>query len=87
MVSGGYLSLLNIKLLLNDRFDKACEAVYSPRNAFCISRNDGLFNMDVCIFKDIVINLESFQHMGRSKYSQDQMARIKAMKEKYANIA
>ena len=77
---------LNIKLLLNDRFDKACEAVYSPRNAFCISRNDGLFNMSVCIFKDLVINLESFQHMGRSKYSSEQMARIQAVKAKYANV-
>ena len=73
-------------MLLNEKFDKACENVYSPRNAFCISRNDGLFNMDVCIFKDTVINLESFVHMGRSHYSADQMARIQALKAKYANV-
>ena len=81
---GFYLFILNIKLLLNEAFDKACQAVYSPRNAFCISRNDGLFNNDVNIFKDTVINLESFVHMGRKMYSPDQITKIKALKAKYA---
>lgn len=73
-----------MKLLLNQQFDKACEAVYSPRNAFCISRNDGLFNNDVNIFKDTVINLESFIHMGRGKYTQSQLDKIHMLKAKYA---
>ena len=84
IISGSYLFILNIKLLLNEAFDKACQAVYSPRNAFCISRNDGLFNNDVNIFKDTVINLESFVHMGRKMYSPDQITKIKALKAKYA---
>jgi hypothetical protein len=85
MTSKYYLLLycINIKLLLNEKFDKACEAVYSPRNAFCISRNDGLFNNDVNIFKDTVINLEAFIHMGRKNYNQGQLDRIKALKAKY----
>jgi hypothetical protein len=88
MTSKDYLLLdcLNIKLLLNEAFDKACEAVYSPRNAFCISRNDGLFNNDVNVFKDTVINLESFIHMGRRRYNQNQLDRIAALKAKYKNV-
>jgi hypothetical protein len=73
-----------VKLLLNQQFDKACEAVYSPRNAFCISRNDGLFNNDVNIFKDTIINFESFMHMGRGKYTQAQLDKINMLKANYA---
>ena len=73
-------------MLFNKAFDDACQKVYSPRNAFCISRNDGLFNNDVNVFKDTVINLESFIHMGRRRYNQNQVARIKALKAKYKNV-
>jgi DNA-directed RNA polymerase beta' subunit len=75
---------LNIKLLLNREFDKAMENAYNPRHCFCISRDDGMFNKSVGLFKDIVINIESFQHYGRQKYSQDRLERIKALKAKYA---
>lgn len=76
---------LSVKLLLNDKFDKACENVYSPRNAFCISRDDGLFNSMVCIFKDTVINTEAFIHMTRNRYSAEQLNRIKYLQSKYAD--
>ena len=87
IVSNGYLSpyCLNIKLILNEEFDKACEAVYSPRNAFCLSRDDGLFNSMVCIFKDLVINTEAFIHMARKNYSAERLNRIKYLQEKYAD--
>lgn len=78
---------LNIKMLLNREYDEAMERTYNPRNCFCISRDDGLFNPSVCIFKDIVINIESFLHMGRKKYSAEDLDHIKAVKEKYKNIA
>lgn len=77
---------LSVKLLLNKEFDKACEEVYSPRNAFCISRDDGLFNMAVCIFKDLVINTEALLHMTRKNYSAEQLAKIKYLQEKYADV-
>ena len=80
------LYCINIKLILNEEFDKACEAVYSPKNAFCLSRDDGLFNMMVCIFKDLVINTEAFIHMTRKNYSPEQLNRIKYLQEKYADV-
>ena len=77
---------LNIKLLLNKQYDKACEAIYSPRNAFCISRDDGMFNNDVNILKDTVINIEAFQHMTRNNYTESQLNKIYALKEKYKEV-
>lgn len=77
---------LNIKLLLNQQFDKACEAIYSPRNAFCISRDDGMFNNDVNIIKDTIINLEAFQHMTRNNYTKEQLDKINKLKEKYKDV-
>jgi len=77
---------LNIKLLLNQKYDKACEAIYSPRNAFCISRDDGMFNNDVSIMKDTIINIESLQHMTRKNYTETQLNKIKALKEKYKEV-
>lgn len=79
------LYCINIKLILNEEFDRACEAVYSPKNAFCLSRDDGLFNMMVCIFKDLVINTEALIHMTRKNYSPEQLNRIKYLQEKYAD--
>ena len=77
---------LNIKLILSEQYDKACEAVYSPRNNFCISRNDGLFNLSICIFKDLVINTEALIHMTRKHYSQEQLDKIHMLQEKYKNV-
>ena len=45
-----------------------------------------MFNNDVNIFKDTVINLESFIHMGRRRYNQNQLDRIAALKAKYKNV-
>lgn len=68
---------LNIKLLLNKTFADACEKVYSPRNAFCISRNDGLMNNKINIFKDTVINLNGLVHLYKKNYTPEQISNIK----------
>lgn len=77
---------LNILMIYNKEFKDACEAVYSPRNAFCISRNDGKMNPSINIFKDILINLNSLIGLSRDNYSTEQMSKIKALKEKYKNV-
>lgn len=78
---------LNILMLYNKEFKEACEAVYSPRNAFCISRDDGKMNPSINVFKDILINLNSLVGVGRYKYNQNQLAKIEEFKNKYnANI-
>lgn len=80
-----YLTL-NIKLLLNEEFRKACEQVYSPRNAFCISRNDGKMNPSVNIFKDTVIVLNGLLNISRDQYSKDQLLKIQSLKDRYKEV-
>lgn len=78
---------LNILMLYNKEFKEACEAVYSPRNAFCISRDDGKMNPSINVFKDILINLNSLVGIGRYKYNQNQLSKIEEFKSKYgANV-
>ena len=67
-------------MLYNKEFKEACEAVYSPRNAFCISRDDGKMNPSINVFKDILINLNSLVGIGRYKYNQNQLAKIEEFK-------
>ena len=74
---------LNFLMIYNEAFRKQCEQIYSPRNAFCISRDDGMLNRNVNIFKDTMINMSTLVDMCRENYSQDQLAKIKALKEKY----
>ena len=74
---------LNILMLYNKEFKEACEVVYSPRNAFCISRDDGKMNPSINVFKDILINLNSLVGMGRYKYNQNQLSKIEEFKSKY----
>ena len=78
--------VLNVKLLLNKNFDKICEAVYSPRNAFFIERNYGLANPDTIPFKDTLINMNAFVNMSRKYYSPADIANIKALQAKYKEV-
>ena len=73
-------------LLFNKQFAEACEERYSPNYAFCISRNDGLMNSNINLFKDTVINLNAFLDLGRDSYSPEQLAKIKNIQEKYLKI-
>lgn len=77
---------LSTLLIYNKRFAEACEKVYSPRNAFCISRNDGGMNDAVNIFKDTVINLNALMNLSKSHYTQENKDKIKALQEKYSNV-
>lgn len=77
---------LNIKMLYNKRFADECEKIYSPRNAFCISRDDGRMNSSVNIFKDTVINLNGLINLSKEFYSSDNKQKIAALQEKYKNI-
>ena len=78
--------VLNISLFLNEEFRKACERIYSPRNAFCISRDDGKMNSQINIFKDTVVNINSFKGITNDNYSPAQLKKIRDLKEKYKDI-
>ena len=51
-----------------------------------ISRNDGNINSSVLVQRDTLINANTLIHLGRNKYSPEQMARILAVKEKQKQV-
>ena len=78
--------VLNILLILNENFRKACEEMYSPKNAFCISRNDGLMNSSINIYKDTVVNINAFQDLSIDNYGDARINQIKALRDKYKDM-
>lgn len=72
-------------MLYNKAFADACEQVYSPRNAFCISRNDGRLNQSINIFKDTVINLNGLLQLSSDNYTASQVDAIHKLQAKYAS--
>ena len=77
---------LSFLMIYNNEFRDECERVYSARNAFCISRNDGLLNHNVNIFKDTVINLNGLLELSRDNYSPEQISKIESLKAKYPQM-
>ena len=73
--------VLNVILIVNKAFAEACYYIFNPRNAMYISHDNGLFNMDLCIQRDSVINANTFFNLGRENYSAKQLAHIKKLKE------
>ena len=49
---------------------------FNPRNAMLISRNDGLFNNSVNVFKDILITANGLIGLGRDSYTKEEMDEI-----------
>ena len=74
---------LNIIYVPNKKFWESAMEVFNPRNSMMISRNDGTFNNDMNIFKDMIINSNGLINLGRDYYSNEQKQRIKQLKEKY----
>lgn len=71
---------LNILMIYNKEFNDACNKIYNPRNAFCISRNDGKMNSQINVFKDILINLDALLDISRDYYTPQQLAQIQQAK-------
>ena len=72
--------VLNVVLIISDAFFRACYEIFNPRNAMYISHDNGLFNMDVCIQRDTVINANTLMNLGRNNYSKKQLAKIKELR-------
>lgn len=66
----------NVFMIINDAFFEHAFRVFNPRNAMYISRNDGYFNIQLCIRRDTVINSNAFMHLGRSNYNPQQLEKI-----------
>ena len=69
-------------VIINKAFYERCRIVFNPRNAMYISRVDGKMNADVLVARDTLINANTFLHLGRHVYTDDNLAKIKAIKEK-----
>lgn len=74
---------LNIIYVPNKKFWESAMEVFNPRNSMMISRNDGTFNNDMNIFKDMIINSNGLINLGRDNYSIGQKQKIQQLKEKY----
>lgn len=74
---------LNIMYIPNKDFWESAIDCFSPRNAMMVSRNDGRFNNQVNLFKDILINSNGLRNCCRKAYSDEDIAEIKALKQKY----
>ena len=47
-----------------------------------ISRIDGKLNSDLLVQRDTLINANTFLHLGRDNYSQENLDKIKAIRER-----
>ena len=52
--------VINVLYIINNDFLERAEAVFNPRNAMYISRNDGKFNNAVNFQRDTIINANTF---------------------------
>lgn len=51
-----------------------------------ISRNDGLCNSSVLVQRDTIINANTLIYLGRKNYTEEQMAKINAIKQRQKEI-
>ena len=68
--------------MANTHFWEVAMLTFNPRNAMVISRNDGLFNNQMNLYKDILIVSNGIKHLGEDAYTEEDMNNIKAIKER-----
>ena len=73
---------LNILYVANTHFWEVAMLTFNPRNAMVISRNDGLFNNQMNLYKDILIVSNGIKHLGEDAYTEEDINNIKAIKER-----
>lgn len=73
--------VLNDVFVITQNFKNAAYNILNPGNCFYISNNNGELNADVLYTKDTIINLNALLFMGRNKYSEAQLEKIKRIKE------
>lgn len=73
---------LNIWRCVNKAFEERAKEIFNPRNAFYISKNDGMFNEAVNHSRDMIININSLTRICRKAYSQEQLDKLKYLRRK-----
>lgn len=76
--------VLNILFILNYNFYYRANQIFNPRNAFYISRNNGLLNPQVMPCKDMLINAACLNDLTYKKYTKAEINNIERIKQKYA---
>ena len=74
---------LTAHLITNDAFYEEAFKVLNPRNALYISRNNGMFNNKMNHSRDTIININTLIGLARKNYSQEQIDKIKKLKETF----
>lgn len=74
---------LNALYIPNKNFWESANEIFNPRNSMMISRNDGTFNNNVNIMRDMVINSNIMIGLSRKYYSQEELNAIEMVKAKY----
>ena len=68
--------VLNIFYIINQAFFERAFAIFNPRNAMYISRNDGKFNNSMNHCRDTIINSNTLINLSRKYYSEEQIQKI-----------
>ena len=75
--------VLNVMYIINKAFFERAFQLFNPRNAFYISRDDGLFNNLVNHQKDTLINANSMLLLGRHVYSSHDISNFERLRNKW----
>lgn len=70
---------LNILYIINRDFLERALEIFDPRNAMCISRNDGNFNPSVNHQRDLVININTFTRLGRKYHTEEELNNLRTI--------
>lgn len=70
---------LNILYIINKDFLTRAIEIFNPRNAMCISRNDGQFNNSVNHQRDLINNINRFMRLGRKNHTKEELDKIKSI--------
>lgn len=74
--------VLNVFIIINKEFFERAYEIFNPRNSMYISRNNGHFNMAVCVQRDTLINANTLVRLGRDKYTQEQYNKLVELRER-----
>jgi hypothetical protein len=76
--------VLNAMYVINRAFWELADNIFNPKNAFYLSRNDGLFNNAVNFQKDTLINANSLSMLGYKCYNNDDIVNAERIVSKWA---
>ena len=68
---------LSVLYIINKDFLERANEIFNPKNAMCISRNDGMFNNSMNHQRDLVININTFFRLGRKYHTKEELDKLR----------